>query len=136
MYGDLNFVERRAPLFGMRDPDLRSFGYWDSKEIGFSQLYASATPANKLIRIILENQNLHNGGQKEYNALFEVLKKQNKTATLKVVPQSDGIPTYTWTTKDKVIQLYFLTIDDLNAYTLKIAYLNPDTKGYLKGLGH
>lgn len=135
-YGDIDFVERRAPLLGMKDPDLKGFGYWGSKEISFSRLYASSTPANKLIRIILETDNLHNSGEKEYYALVEVLKKQNKEAKLQEDPQSNGIPSYTWTTKDKVIQLYFSKADDLNSFTLKVAYLNPDTKGYLKEFGN
>jgi hypothetical protein len=135
-YGDIDFVERRAPLLGMKDPDLKGFGYWGSKEISFSRLYASSTPANKLIRIILETDNLHNSGEKEYYVLVEVLKKQNKEAKLQEDPQSNGIPSYTWTTKDKVIQLYFSKADDLNSFTLKVAYLNPDTKGYLKEFGN
>ncbi|WP_132530928.1 hypothetical protein [Pedobacter psychrotolerans] len=136
MYGDLDFVERKSPLIGMKDPDLRSFGYWTSKEIMFSRLYMSSTPANKLIRVILETNNLHNSGEKEYNTLLEVLKKQNKKAKIKMDPQSNGIPSYSWTTEEKVIQLYFSKADDLNSFTLKIAYINPDTKGYLKEFGN
>ena len=135
-YGDIDFAERRAPLLGMKNPDLRGFGYWESKEILFSRLYASSTPSNKLIRIILETDNLHNSGEKEYYALLEVLKKQNKDAKIEQDPQSNGIPSYTWTTKEKVIQLYFSKADELNSFTLKIAYINPDTKGYLKEFGN
>ncbi|MCX2450349.1 hypothetical protein OQX61_03605 [Pedobacter sp. PLR] len=125
-YGDLYFVERRAPLIGMKDPDLRSFGYWDSKTIMFNELYTSSTAANKLIKIRLQTANLHNTGLKEYNALFQLLKAHNKAATFKEQPQSTGVTNYEWLGKDKVIQLNFAKADDSNFFELIIAYLNPD----------
>ena len=135
-YGDLFSIDRTAPLLSMRNPDLRSFGYWNSKEISFNSIYTSSTPNNKLIRVILDANNLHNLGQKEYIVLFQSLKKQFKDAEFKEDPQSNGVPSYQWTLKDKVIQLYFSKVEDLNSFTLKIAYINPDTKGYLKEFGN
>jgi len=135
-YGDLDLVERRAPLLGMKNPDMRSFGYWNSKEILFSSIFTSSTPTNKLVRVRLQSDNLHNAGLKEYNELFKRLRAENKNAEFKEQPQSDGISAYEWYTKDKVIQLYFAKSEDSNFFELAIAYINPDTKGYLKEFGN
>jgi hypothetical protein len=135
-YGDLLSIDRTAPLLSMRNPDLRSFGYWNTNEILFSSIYASSTANDKLIRIRLQTGNLHNSGLKEYNALLANLKAQNKGATFKEQPQSTGVTNYEWRAKDKVIQLNFGKSEDSNFFELAIAYLNSDTKGYLKEFGN
>jgi len=135
-YGDLFGIDRTAPLLGMRNPDLRSFGYWNIKEISFNSIYTSSTPTNKLIRVRLQSGNLHNGGLKEYNTLLADLKVKNKGATFKEQPQSTGVTNYEWWAKDKVIQLSFGKSEDSNFFELAIAYINPDTKGYLKEFGN
>lgn len=135
-YGDLFSIDRTAPLLSMRTPDLRSFGYWNTKEVSFSSIYTSSTANNKLIRVRLQSGNLHNGGLKEYNALLADLKAKNKGATFKEQPQSTGVTNYEWWAKDKVIQLNFGKSEDANFFELAIAYINLDTKGYLKEFGN
>lgn len=135
-YGDLYSIDRTAPLLGLKNPDLRPFGYWGGKEVAFSRIYTSSTPQNKLIRIRLESGNLHNGGIKEYQALLQTLKSQFKGAKFKEQPQTDGVPHYEWRANDRIVELSFAKADDANFYELHIAYLNSSTKGYLKEFGN
>ena len=135
-YADTVLIERSVPLIGLKDADMRSFGYWGQKDLVFNRISTSSTKNNKLIRLRLESDDLNGVTEKTYQTLFELLKNRYKTTKVKVEPQDNKPNSYQWKTKDQVVYLMLNKNRDLNNITIMFSFINADTKGFLPEFGH
>ncbi len=136
MYADTVLIERSVPIIGLKDADMRTFGYWGQKDIIFNRISTSSTKKNKLIRLRLESDALKGVTEKTYQNLFEMLKNKYKTTTVKVEPQDNRPNSYQWKTKDQVVYLMLNKDEDLNNITIMVSFINANTKGFLPEFGH
>ncbi|TDO20710.1 hypothetical protein CLV32_3343 [Pedobacter duraquae] len=137
MYGDTSTIDRTVPVLGLKDADLRAFGYWGKENIIFNKVFTSSTKKQKLIRLRLQSDELSGVTEKTYHELVELINAKYKNTSAKASPQGDGrADSYEWRMKDKVVQLSFNKDGAMSYITLVHAFINPDTKGYLPEFGN